>query len=118
VIEILDTIFVPGLPSTLGPLMAYARLVGGVGGHACRFEIHDLDAEEVAAETPENLIEFGDADEVVTLIASLPPFEITGWGRHDLIMFVEDRDAGRFTIRVAPYQDDEGDHGAQEDEEP
>ncbi len=83
VIEVLDRIDMPDFPSTVGPVGAYARLVGGVGGYAFRFEIHDLEAGEIAIATPENLIEFGNAGEVVTLTARLPAFEVTGPGPHD-----------------------------------
>jgi hypothetical protein len=118
VIEILDAIHVPEFPSTVGPVATYARLVGGVGGYAFRFEIHGLSAGEIALATSENLIEFANAEEVVTLTARLPAFEVNGPGPHYLVVFADDQDLGRFTFRVVPYQSEGGDNGTQDAEEP
>ncbi len=117
VIEILDWIYVAGVPATVGPLMAYAQLIGGIGGYAIRFEIQDLNADEIVAATGESLIEFGDADAALILTASFPPLEFAGLGPHDLVVFADDREIARSTFRVVPYQDEGGDDGAQGDEE-
>ena len=76
-----------------------------------------MDAGEIAIATPENLIEFGNTEEVVTLTARLPAFEVAGPGPHDLVGFADDRDVGRFTFRVVPYQDEGGVDGTQDAEE-
>jgi hypothetical protein len=117
VIEILDWIDVTGVPATVGPLMAYVQLIGGIGGYAIRFEIHDLNANEIVAATGESLIEFGDADEALILTASLPPLEFAGLRPHDLVVFADDREIARSTFHVVPDQDEGGDNGAQDDEE-
>lgn len=117
VIEILDWIYVAGMPAAVGPLMAYAQLIGGIGGYAIRFEIHDLNANEIVATTEEGLIEFGDANAALILTASFPPLEFAGLGPHDLVVFADDQDIARSTFRVVPYQDEGGDDGAQDDEE-
>jgi hypothetical protein len=119
VIEILDTIHTADLPSTLGPMGTYARLVGGVGSYAFRFEIHGLVAREIVIATPESLIEFGNTDEVVTLTARLSAFEVTGAGPHDLVMFADHQDLRRrFTFRVISYPGEREDSGTQDTEEP
>ena len=116
-IEVHDTIFVPTVPSTVGPLMAYARLIGGVGAYTFRFEIHDLDGQEIVLATEENLIEFGSAEEVVALTANYPSLDLTRLGPHDLVLFANDWDGARFTFRVVPYPDEEEGDGAQDDED-
>lgn len=118
VVEVQDTIPVWQVPTSVGPLMAYARFDGGIGGYTVRFEIQDREAQHVVAETKkENWIEFGSTDEVVTLTTNFPPFEIAGEGLYDLIATVDDLITGRFTFRVVFYQDEEGDDGAQDEEE-
>ncbi len=112
VIEILDWIYVTGVPATVGPLMAYVQLIGGIGGYAIRFEIHDLNANEIVAATGESLIEFGNADAALILTASFPPLEFAGLGPHDLVVFADDREIARSTFHVVPYQDEGGDNGA------
>jgi hypothetical protein len=102
----------------VGPAAAYARLVRGIGSYAFRFEIHDVNAGEIAIATPENLFEFGNVDEVVSLTARLPAFEVTGPGPHDLVVFADDHDVGRFTFRVIRSQDEEEANGAHDSEGP
>jgi precorrin-6x reductase len=97
--------------------MAYALLSGGVGGYPLRFEIHDLASREIVTATPEALIEFGDAEEVLTVTANLLEIDLKRTGSHALVLFADDQDIARFTFRVIPYEDGEGDDGTQDDEE-
>jgi hypothetical protein len=117
VVEILDGISATSVPFTVGPLMVYARLIGGTGGYAIRFEIHDLNANEIVAATGESLIEFGNTDAVLILTANFPPIELTGPGPYDLVAFVDDQDIARSTFHVVPDQGEDGNNGAQDDDE-
>ena len=111
---VVDTMSVWEYPFTVGPLEVYARLMGGVGSYAFRFEIHDLAASEIATATAEDVIEFRNAEEVVTLRAELPTFDVLRPGPLDLVLYADNRDIGHFTFHIVSYESEGEDDATQE----